>query len=196
MPEFEGVSLGETLIVAAIGTESGEGEVHAFVEGELLGDDAEGGGARRRMRVGAPAGSVGTDGILALDDLLCDGVRDVPDVIGKGVGEERGNVVLRVGVSPGMPLGQGLLFREREVFLGDRLVVREGREFCGEEFTVSVFPALLIDVWHIHHMLLDSWEEGFILFFRVLLVQDAILLVAEADAAETMGGIVANFRIP
>jgi len=45
VPELQGVPLGETLVVPAVGAEAGQGEVHPPVELELLGDYLEGGGA-------------------------------------------------------------------------------------------------------------------------------------------------------
>ncbi|MFH1193085.1 MAG: hypothetical protein V1656_02085 [Candidatus Jorgensenbacteria bacterium] len=45
MPQFQGVPLGQPLVVPAVGAEAREGQVHSFVELELLGDDFEGGDA-------------------------------------------------------------------------------------------------------------------------------------------------------
>jgi len=44
-PELEGVSLFEALVMTAVRAQSWQGEVHPAVEGQLLGNDAEGLGA-------------------------------------------------------------------------------------------------------------------------------------------------------
>jgi len=52
VPQLQRVPLGETLVVAAVGAEAGQEEVHPAVELELLGDDAE----RRRTLMVARRG--------------------------------------------------------------------------------------------------------------------------------------------
>jgi len=75
MPETERISLGEALIVAAVGAQSGQGQVHLSVELELFPYDLESGralvvaSASWRSRVGTP------------DGLLEDRVFHIPDVI-------------------------------------------------------------------------------------------------------------------
>jgi hypothetical protein len=131
--------------------------------------------------------------VLTTYRFLKDGIIHFLDMVRKG---GRG---LGYGISPGIlvlppiSLLQGLFFGQREVLLGYRFVVRKGREFGREEFTVSVYPSSGIDVGHVVHVLDDTRNQGLILFLGVLLVQDAVLLVPETDAGEavctTMRGI-------
>ena len=45
LPELEGVALLESLVVATVGAEPRQGQIHSAIELQLLGDDAEGLGA-------------------------------------------------------------------------------------------------------------------------------------------------------
>ena len=52
MPEFEGVSLFEAFVMAAVWAQTREREIHLAIESEFLGDDFEGGGALVSASVG------------------------------------------------------------------------------------------------------------------------------------------------
>ena len=193
MPQLQGVSLLQSLVVAAVGAEPGEGEGHLAVELELFLDDSEGGGAPRRLRVGAPT-PLGVGVARTTDGFLQDSVIHILDVVREVLGELGDLVFLDFGVLPTVSLGQGFFLGEGEVFLRNRLVVCEGREFGGEEFAVSVYPATLVDVGHCIHVFYDPGDKGFVFFLCVLFVEDAVLFVAEADAGETVGNGLAVVR--
>ena len=145
----------EAFVMPAVGTETRERKVHLAVELEFLGDDFESGGAPRRLRVGAPtAMRVGAGGRTA-NHFFRDGVLYIFDAVGEVVWGFGYLIVLGVRVAPAVALFLCFFFSQREVFLGDGLVVCEGREFWREEFAVGVYSAFLVHIWHGGHVLLD-----------------------------------------
>ena len=68
----------------------------------------------------------------------------------------------------------------------DGFVIAERRKFRGEELTVPIYSAFAVYIGHGVHMLYDLGDKGFIFFFGVLLVEDAVLLVSKADAGEAI----------
>ncbi len=141
--------------------------MHPPVELKLLGDDPEGGGTL--MEAGSSMETA--DGLF--EDFVPYGV----DMVRERLGLHRDLILLRLGVFPTVALIQGFFFGQGEVLLGDRFVIRKGREFGRKELAVFVYSPLLIDIRHSHHMLLDTRDEGLILLLRVLLVQDAVRFV-------------------
>jgi hypothetical protein len=85
----------------------------------------------------------------------------------------------RFVVGPVESLFESFFFREREVLLSNGFVVAEGRDARREEFSpLPCFP----------HVLYDPRDEYFVLVPRILLVEDAVLFVTQADAGEEVGG--------
>ena len=81
-------------------------------------------------------------------------------------------------------LAYDFFFCEREMFLDDGFIVGKRRKFRRKEFSIFIYSSLGIGVGHIIHVLYDFRHKFFVFFFRVLLVQDAVLLVAQTNAAE------------
>ena len=147
MPKFEGVSLFESLVVSAVGAKARERKVHLAVELEFLGDDFKGSGTL--VVAGASMGTT--------NHFFRDGVLYIFDVVGEVVWGFGYLVVLDVGVAPAVSFFSSFFFGEGEVFLGNGLVVCEGREFWWEEFAVGVFPSFSIHIWHGVHVLDNAW---------------------------------------
>src|SRR3989344_2164751 len=81
MPKLERIALGETLVVAAIRTEAGQGKIHALIELEFLRDDFKCRRASRRLRSASRPGGVGA--VLARNNLGENFLINVLDVIGE-----------------------------------------------------------------------------------------------------------------
>ena len=119
--------------------------------------------------------------------FIRDGIRNLGDSIREIFRFLCDGIVLFLRIFPRESLSKCLCFGERKVFLGNGFVVSKGREFWGKEFTICVDSTFLIDIGHIHHVLFNLGEEYFVLLFCILFVQNAILLISNANAGETMG---------
>lgn len=73
---------------------------------------------------------------------------------------------------------ENLLPGERVVFLCHRLVVSEGRDRTREKFSPLA---------RLFHMFDNARNESFVFFLGILLVENAVFLVAETNAAEEVG---------
>ena len=87
-----------------------------------------------------------------------------------------------VFVAPGETLGDGLIFCEWEIFVGDGFVVCVRGNFWREVFAPFSCAS---------HVLDDARDERVVFFFRVLFVEDAVLFVFEAGATEDVITIMA-----
>ena len=97
------------------------------------------------------------------------------------------NPLCPTGISPSQgSISQDFLSRHRIILLCYRLIISEWTHGAREEF--SPFSGF-------HHVFYDSRNEYFIFFFRILFIQDAVLLVAESDAEETVGTRETNIWI-
>src|SRR3989344_3308683 len=84
---------------------------------------------------------------------------------------------------PGETLRQRLLFRQRELLLGRRLIVAESAEATWEE--LAPFPCC----FHLRH---DLASYFFIIFLGILFVQNAVVSLAHSSTPEEMIGIQAT----
>jgi len=94
---------------------------------------------------------------------------------------------LGLKIAPGIAFLQGIFLGKGVVIHGYRLIISVEGDFHGEEFSVLVCPAPLIFVRHLVHMFLYSGDQLLVFLLGVLPVQDAVLLVSEIHAAETIG---------
>ena len=143
-----------------------DGKLHRAVEVELLPDDPEGAPCR-----------------FTIDRPIHDVIRNISDGVGQlGCGDDFGNfrhLVFLFSPLPAPP--EDFLLREGEVFLCHGFVVRERGERHGEVLTPLASFSHVID---------DFWDQIFILFLRVLFVEDAVLPVVQVHAAEAGCAVV------
>ena len=83
VPEFEGVSLFQTFIVSAVGTEAREGKVHLAVELEFLGNDFEGGGALFLTRGFTQISARIYADVSTFNYFVSDGIGNIFDAVGE-----------------------------------------------------------------------------------------------------------------
>src|SRR3989338_3760998 len=89
----------------------------------------------------------------------------------------------------------GFFFRKRKIFLRYCFVVSKRRKFGRKEFPVLVYSSLGIHVGYIVHMLYYLWHQLSVFFFCVLFVQNAILLIAQANATESIRRFIGTKRV-
>ena len=90
----------------------------------------------------------------------------------------------------------GLLLGYRKILLALGGIISERAHFRRKKFSVSIDAAALVRIRHVVHMADDLGHQGIILFFRILLVQDAIRLIAQTYTAKQVMSIAAIDRIP
>lgn len=122
--------------------------------------------------------AVGAAGELASEALLEDVVGGVLDAVGQIVGLGRAELF----VSP----GGSTLFGEREKVLGHGFVVSEGGVFYGEELAPLAGGL---------HVLDESCTGGVVIFFAILLVENAEFFALEPHAAKEVLGAVGEVAV-
>jgi hypothetical protein len=160
--ELAGIAERESIEMTLVGVTLRNGEGVFSVELELLLDDPV--GLLGNFAFYRPVEDVVGDVFYFLGEFGCR--NDLVDL------RER-----RFVVGPVESLFESFFFREREVLLSNGFVVAEGRDARREEF--SPLPCFL-------HVLYDPRDEYFVLVPRILLVEDAVLFVTQADAGETI----------
>lgn len=123
--------------------------------------------------------------VFAGEYLVGDGVGDIADA----VGNQRGFKCFFSGRQlklflPRKSALHCLVLRKRETLLRNTLVIAEWGKCCREKLTKAVRIPLLVDIWHLLHLLFDLGEKRFVFLLGILLVQNAILRFFEAAAAE------------
>ena len=116
-PKFEGIAHTDALAVATVGAEARERNTLCAIKRKLLGNNFKGGGAL--MMTCAPMGTA--------DNFLKNAVCRVLDVIGDIVRRHRNLIMPFFRIAPCVALLHGLIFGQREVFLGYGFVVGKGR---------------------------------------------------------------------
>ncbi len=166
LEEFSWVTESHAVEVALVGMPFRNREAVLAVEFELLLDNPE--RLARSFALNRP-----------IENIVGD-LRDVGREFGCGDGffdlRERGFVVGPVEV-----FGEGFFPGHGKILLRDGFVIPEWGNRGREEF--APFPSLF-------HMFDDLRNEFFVFFLGVLFIENAVLLVAEADAPETVGATV------
>src|SRR6478609_4255288 len=127
---------------------------------------------------------IATTLMLAGDDLLHYLVIRILEAIGQFLAGLRHRIVPGFDILPAISLRQCFFLGKRKIFLSQCFVVSKRRKGCREKFSIPVFSSHLIYIWHIVHVLPYLGNKVFVFVLRILLVQDAIFLVPNADTSE------------
>ena len=154
---------------------SGEWQIHLLVELQFLRNDF-----------------VESAGSFAAQDLVADSIRNGADVVrDRNLGSQ---IILlqlvRLLLLPAPSFFMDLFLLKRKIYLRNCFIIAEWREFAREKLPPFAglprtdAPRRL--VWSLLHVLNDLGYERFILLFRVLLIEDAVALLLQADAPEAV----------
>jgi len=173
IPECTGIPESHTVFVPLIEAASGERNPHRAIEAKFLRENFE-----------------RTLGDFTRQNFLGDIISNILNAIGN---LDEWPQILPLLFIFLLPFPTPLLycfFGEREVFLRNSFIVGITGNRCGEEF--APLPCLPLVAsrrgakWGFLHMFNDFGDEHLILLLRILLVQNAVLLMPETHAAEAI----------